>query len=371
MATGYTPIYRIMKGGIDITSNFNDRTTQIKVELYAGGGQGDSCSITLDDRDWALAPIDPGDAIQVYLGYEEVGLAYQGNFNLLDVTYKGKPKQVILTGTSTKFADLQKTPTTREYIGMTVGEILKSMGGDTDVFTAISGDLADQEIATKNQITSNMHLLTELEQRYGAVAKVVDGKLMFIPRDSLTSASGQPVPTLVLQPEHFGDWEVRYSQRMDFSSTKAFWWDDHDNMPKWVKTTVKSIGQGSGEEYPIGTRFKTAAEAQAAADSKMQAFNRSTVQATFDLAKGDPWIRDQQTILVKNMRDRINGSYTVDRAVHTYIKSTGIRTNLECRAPGNGVDLSDRAPDELLTPNPGEPMGTVVPGAPGSGNAAP
>ena len=361
MATGYTPIYRVMKGGIDITGNFNDRTTQIKVELIAGGGEGDNCSITLDDRDWAIAPIDPSDAIGVYLGYDEIGLAYLGNFNINDVTYKGKPRSVQLTGTSTKFTDLQKSPTTKEYIGKSVGEILSDIAGETGIPLAIAGGLSDQQVAVKNQITSNLHLIHELERRYGAVAKIVDDKLMFIPRDSLENASGTAVPTLVLKPEHFGDWSVRYSARSDYSGVKAFWFDEHDKVRKWVKSGVAAIGQGTGGEYPIGDWFKSAAEAQAAADSKMQAFNRASISATFDLAKGDPWIRDTQTILVQGMRDRVNGSYVVERAIHTYVKSTGIRTALECRAPGNGVDLSDRASDLLLSPLPGEPMGTVLP----------
>lgn len=361
MATGYTPIYRVMKGGIDITGNFNDRTTQIKVELIAGGGEGDNCTITLDDRDWAIAAIDPGDAIGVYLGYAEVGLAYLGTFNLIDVTYKGKPRSVQLTGTSTKFGDLQKAPTTKEYIGKTVGEILSDIAGETGIALSGATGLTDQQVETKNQITSNLHLIQDLERRYGAVAKVVDGKLMFVPRDSLTNASGEPVPTLVLKPEHFGDWSVRYSQRSDFGGVKAFWWDEHDKVRKWVKSGVAAIGGGSGGEYPMGEWFKSAQEAQSAADAKMQAFNRATIEATFDLAKGDPWIRDTQAISVQGMRDRIDGSYVVNRAIHTYIKSTGIRTTLECRAPGNGVDVSDRAPDLLLSPLPGEPMGTVLP----------
>jgi uncharacterized protein len=361
MATGYTPIYRVMKGGIDITGNFNDRTTQIKVELVAGGGEGDNCAITLDDRDWAIAPIDPGDAIAIYLGYEEVGLAYLGTFNLIDVTYKGKPRSVMLTGTSTKFTDLQKAPTTKEYVGKTVGEILSDIAGETGIPLAIAGGLSDQQIAVKNQITSNLHLIHELERRYGAVAKIVDEKLMFIPRDSLQSATGQAVPTLVLLPEHFGDWSVRYSARADYGSVKAFWYDEHDKVRKSVTSTVAAMGNGTGGEYPIGEWFKSAAEATAAANSKMEAFNRAQISASFDLAKGDPWVRDTQTILVQGMRDRVNGSYVVDRATHTYVKSTGIRTTLECRAPGNGVNLSDRADDEFLKPLPGEPMGSVIP----------
>ncbi|MCS3449838.1 phage protein D [Bradyrhizobium elkanii] len=361
MATGYTPIYRVMKGGIDITGNFNDRTTQIKVELIAGGGEGDNCTITLDDRDWALAAVDPGDQIGVYLGYKEVGLAYLGTFNLTDVVYKGKPRSVQLTGTSTKFGDLNKAPTSKEYIGKTVGEILSDIAGETGMAVAGATGLTDQQVETKNQITSNLHVINELERRYGAVAKVVDGKLLFVPRDSLTSASGEPVPTLVLKPEHFGDWQVRYMQRSAFSGVKAFWWDEHDKVRKWVQSSTAPIGQATGGEYPMGEWFKSAAEATAAANSKMEAFNRAQVEATFDLAKGDPWIRDTQTISVQGMRDRVNGSYVVQRAIHTYIKSTGIRSTLECRGPGNGTDFSDRADDLLLSPLPGEVMGTVLP----------
>jgi hypothetical protein len=93
----------------------------------------------------------------------------------------------------------------------------------------------------------------------------------------------------------------------------------------------------------------------------MQALKRAEVKATFDLAKGDPWIHDTQTVLVSGMRDKIDGSYVVEKAIHTYIKTTGIRTTLECRAPGNGADFSDRADEEFLKPLPGEPMGSVIP----------
>jgi uncharacterized protein len=63
------------------------------------------------------------------------------------------------------------------------------------------------------------------------------------------------------------------------------------------------------------------------------------------------------------MRDGINGGYTVDKATHTYIKSTGIRSNLECWAQGEAVDYSDlnEGPYFLLQPGPGEVMGSVIP----------
>ncbi len=37
MPAGFTPVYKIMKEGEDITSNFNSRTLMIKVQLKGGG----------------------------------------------------------------------------------------------------------------------------------------------------------------------------------------------------------------------------------------------------------------------------------------------------------------------------------------------
>jgi uncharacterized protein len=359
--TGYTPIYRIMKGGIDITDHFNDRTTQIKVELVAGGGEGDRCVIMIDDRDWAVAAVEPGEAIQVYLGYQEIGLAYMGYFNISDVSYLGKPRSIQLTGTSTPFQDLQKSPNIKEFVGKSVGEILSDIAGETGIPLSIAGGLSGEQLQVKNQITSNLHLIHELERQYGAVAKVVDNKLMFVPRDTTSSATGASLPTLVLLPEHFGDWNVRYSGRSDYSGVKTAWYDEADKVRKWVESSAKGVGEGAAGAFTIGKIFKSEAEAKAAGNAKQEAFNRASVFAVFDLAKGDPWIRDTQTLLVDGMRDKINGSYVVDKATHTYIKSTGIRTNLECRAPGNGADFSDRADEDFLKPLPGEPMGAVIP----------
>ena len=84
----------------------------------------------IDDRDWAVAAVEPGEAIQVYLGYQEIGLAYMGYFNISDVSYLGKPRSIQLTGTSTPFQDLQKSPNIKEFVGKSVGEILSDIAGE-------------------------------------------------------------------------------------------------------------------------------------------------------------------------------------------------------------------------------------------------
>ena len=76
----YTPKFEIYKGGENITANFQNRALEIKVELQSGNGSQDTCTITVDDRDWLLALPQVNDGIEVYLGYEEVGMAFMGTF---------------------------------------------------------------------------------------------------------------------------------------------------------------------------------------------------------------------------------------------------------------------------------------------------
>lgn len=356
-----------MRGGVDITDKFNDRTVSIKVELTAGGGEGDRCDIKLDDRDWRLARPYPGEVIQIYLGYQEIGLAYMGSFEIDDVTFLGMPRSIQLTGTSTGFKSIQKAPQIANFDNKSVSDILGQMAGQSGLGTAISGDLGGKTIPFKNQVVSNLHMIHELERMYGAVAKIADGKLMFIPRDSTNTASGIGMPTLVLLPEHFGSWQVRYSDRTEYGKVKAAWWDKDQHMRQWVDQAMAGASGGGGGgggfdgAYTLGQMFNSKEEAESAAKAKSEALKRAEVQAVFDLAKGDPWIRDTQTLIVSGMRDGINGSYVVDKAIHTYIKTTGIRSTMQCRAPGNGADFSDRAEEWFLKPLPGEPMGTVIP----------
>jgi phage protein D len=365
VTTGYTPIYRVFKGGEDITGRLNDRTLQIKVDLQSGNGNDDQCTILIDDRDWRVARPTTGEDIQVWLGYQEVGLAYMGTFEIDDVTFLGPPRNIKLVGKSTGSSDIQKAPAIREFDNKSVSDILGQIAGQTGLGLSIGSGVGDIKIPFKNQIVSNLHMIHELERITGAVAKVVDGKLMFIKRDGGETASGVALPTLVLLPEHFGTWQVRYTSKPGYGEVKAAWFDKDEMVRKWVGSSVAG-GDGGvglankfGGAFNIGQLFNSEAEAKAAAGSQAENFKRAEVQAVFDLAKGDPWIRDQQTLIVSGMRDGINGSYVIDKATHTYIKSTGIKSQMECKTPGDGSNFEE-ASKEFMRPGPGELLGEYL-----------
>lgn len=346
MPTGYTPIYRVYKDGYDVTDRFNDRTTAITVELVAGGGDGDVCQITVDDRDWLVERPLVGDNLEVHLGYEEVGLSYMGQFTIDNIVFNGPPKSITLHGNSTGMGTAIRSPIIRSYVQHTVSDILQEIAQAGGYQVQVHADLARKLFAFKNQSVSPLHMLQEMERTFGAVAKVADGRLIFVPRDAGETASGMAMPMLILGPSHFATWQVRHTNRTDYSGVRASYWDADAAERRWVQHDRPVVANEDGESlFRMGHLFGSREHAEAAAHARMMALTRAMGEGVFVLAKGDPWIRDQQHIIVQGMRDGIDGEYVVFKAQHSYSKDTGLVSQLECQPPGDGeTDESDFVP---------------------------
>ena len=371
MPSGYTPVFRIMHEGNDVTDRFNDRTTQIKVDLSSGGGNSDTCSISVDDRDWRVASPEVGAWLEIYLGYKEVGLAQIGQFEINSVTYAGMPKSITITGTSVGFQSAIKAPAIKEFdnknLGDILGEIAKKSGG---VAPMIDPELASKKVPFLNQITSPLHILHELERRYGAIAKFENGKLIFAKRDSGKSVEGKDLPTLILRPEHLASWQIRHDARGNYSGAKASYWDKDSHVLKWVEEKANQAIHGEGgsseqEPFRIGRMFNSKEEAEEAAKAQVGALRRSTGEANITLVKGDPWVRDSMRVVVQNTRDGMDGFYVIDTATHTYVKDAGLHTTIMCK-PGDPQSFENLSEPQGIGD---AAMNTALGG--GEGSAAP
>jgi len=78
------------------------------------------------------------------------------------------------------------------------------------------------------------------------------------------------------------------------------------------------------------------------------------------LAKGDPWVRDQQRLQVSGMRDGIDGSYVIQNVKHTYVKESGLLSEITATPNGKGADYTNMGSTKFLKPSPGELMGEVL-----------
>ncbi|MEE9481873.1 hypothetical protein [Methylobacterium ajmalii] len=358
MPTGYKPIYKIMKDGADITDRFNDRTISIKVELKNGGGEPDTFDIILDDRDFKIERPEIKSKLEIYMGYEELGYSQLGRFELQQVNYIGPPKAMRLTGTSIEFSGQIKTPILKDHSQKTLGEIIGEIakaGGQSPV---IAPELEKMKIPFFNQNFSPLHMLHELERRYGAIAKFDMGHLIFMPRDKGESFSGQGLPLLQLRPEHFGSWDIKEDKRTEYTGTKAAYRDPVDHAIKWIEHfnplgKAQDDADGAKPEndspFRIPKMHNSKEEAEAAAKSMMGSLNRALGDGTITLAKGDPWIKDQFPVIISGMRPGINGSYIANSVIHEYTKPVGIKTTMLIKPSGEGEDFAPLADDGYPT----------------------
>lgn len=371
MPTGFTPIYRIEKDGVDITDRFNSQSVLIEVNLMSVGSS-DTFRITIDDRDFRLAEVDPGAWLSVALGYEEVGMSYMGLFEINKVVYEGPPKQISIEGTSAGMDSALKGQAIKEFDNKSVQEIVDEIAKAGGIQGVVHGLLGSKKIPFKNQAgISPFHLLHELERHFDAVAKFQDGKLVVVPRDDGESVSGKTMASVILQPHHFGTWAVTHTERPRYDKVKAPYWDKDQHKTQWVeeKNTARpqTDGGGGGEDtiYRLNRKYNSKDEAETAVKSRMAMLRRSSATAEVTLAKGDPWIKDQMKMVITGMRPGVDGTYTIEQAKHTYTKDTGLMTTLVGTTAGEdeAIDAERLQPENFISPDRIDPKSGRVAGS--------
>lgn len=337
MPSGFIPIFAIYKGDENVTARFQDRATSITVELSSGAGEQDHVEIMLDDREWLIATPRVKDRLTVYLGYEGVGLAYMGSFEINSVQFSFPPRTISVRGTAASSLNDLKSQMVKGFAGQTVEEILAAAGSKIGMKVDVHPSIADQKIPFLNNTASYAHLISKLEQHYGAVAKINDGRLSLTPRGSGKSASDLAQPTFVLQAASFADLQVLVESRGETASTKASYVDKTSNDRMTVQSKSKLTDLDTTATHTIQQIFNSKEEAQAAADAAQGQLDRSTGMISATLAEGDPWVRDQQRIVVTGIRDGVNGSYLIDLVRHTLTKNGALRTSFTGQAGIDGL----------------------------------
>lgn len=335
MPTGFTPIYKIVKDGDDITSRFNDRATGITVQLKDGGGDADTCQISVDDRDWMIATVQPGARLEVFLGYKEVGLAQMGVFEIDSVDYNVIPKTIDIIGNSIGFTTPAKQPAIRNHDKPKLGDLIRGIAERHGATAAVSDALDGIELPFANQTSSDLQYLVELERRFGAIATFNNGRLVFQERDTGKALEGTDQQVLLLQPWDIHKAKATHTRRSEYSGAKVGW-IDQDHVKRYVEHANPSAAQGLDNPFLSNILGRNENEAKMIAKSQMAQLLRSQGQLTATLAKGNPWLRPQTPILMKRFRSEVNGSYICETVTHTFVSEPGLGTDLTARPPGEG-----------------------------------
>jgi phage protein D len=322
-----TPGFRIEANGGDITRLIADRLVSLRITEQAGQ-QSDSLEITLDDRDKRIPVADNGTWIRVWLGYSTGGRTpvYLGVFAVDEVELSMGPRSMVIKATASNTAPtLVKEQKTKSWHDKTLGEVVQEIAQRNNLTAVIKGQLASIQIKHEDQTNeSDQSFLTRLAEKYRATIKPSDGRLVVVPRGDKDNAGN-----VTIKQEEVTSWSATLKNRGAYGAVKAKWLDRSINKEK-----VYTAGESGGSlpAFEEKQLFKTEAEAQKAADSRLQSLRAGEVRISLQMP-GRPDVNAEGLVTLQGFREYVDGTWNVKSVTHD-LSGGGYVSTLECGTQG-------------------------------------
>lgn len=327
--------------------------------------EADELSITLSDHDGQLQLPKRGVRLQCWLGYAGMGSHDMGSFIVDSVEWSGSPDMITIRAKSADFKGSLKEGRSQSYHQATLGQIARQVATRHQLQLSIQPDLASLTLGHIDQTDeSDINLLTRLCHQYGAAVNIKHGKLLIFRPNHNQTASGQAL-TLRTITRQTGD-QYRYSiedRQSDYTGVTASYQDKsqatknkaeakkagHPSKPaqssskaqnaaKDKKATVSTGNpepKGGGNDPGKKTKhlkgvYKDKTSAEAAAHAEMQRIEQQQARFSITTAQAYPAISTESPVQLKGFKADIDAlHWTVDKATHSYSKSSGLTTQLD------------------------------------------
>lgn len=313
------PQFEVSVGGSIIKGPLIDRNLEITVN-DSEGMQSDSCSIILDDRDGKLIEPEKNDILKVRMGYIS-NLRTMGLYTVDQTELSGMPAQLSIEARAADLTETFKQQRRRSYNKKEVSGIISDIAKRNGLQAKVIGSLGSVKTTITQDGVSDMHMLTQLGQRYDAIATVKGGKLIFAKKGEVDMG------TLTLAHPYAGI--LSYSRtragRPAHQKAEAVYWDKDE--AALLKEEFKSSAKAKAiyGEAPYQAAGKD--DAKEVSKARADALNRSQETLSLSLV-GNPLIVAEMKIYITGLRAGINGLWRIKSVTHT-INSSGYITDLE------------------------------------------
>lgn len=290
----------------------------------------DELAITLDDHDGALTLPKRGVKLQCWMGFVDAGVVDMGTYIVDSSEWSGTPDTISIKAKSADFKSSLKSGHSQSYHNETLGDIASTVAKRHELELAIKPELATINVGHVDQTDeSDIHLLTRLCHHYSAVVNIKHGKLLIFTANSNETLSGTAL-TLTEITRQTGD-SYRYSvedRQSDYDDVSASYHDKKDAERK----TVNNSDSKSKTKKLKGT-YKSKEAATAAASAEKKRIKDQQAKFSISTAHAYPAITTESPIKLINYKAEIDAlAWTVDKATHSYSKSSGLTTQLELLA---------------------------------------
>ncbi|OLI39576.1 phage late control protein, partial [Xanthomonas oryzae pv. oryzae] len=171
---------------------------------------------------------------------------------------------------------------------------------------------------------SDMNLLTNLGQRFDAVATVKAGALVFAPIGAGTTATGKPLPTVTLTRRDGDQHRYSVADRDAYTGVRAYWTDKG-------KAKRQSVLVGTDDNAKrLRESYADEATARQHAHAELERVKRGVAKFDYTLAIGRADLFPEQALTMSGFKPEIDGQlWLIAKTTHAINGSSGFTTSLE------------------------------------------
>lgn len=328
----YTPQF-LIAGNDDL-----NKLTEHLVLIDSPGLVADTLTLTVNMKNiprsqWPRS----GDELHLKLGWKESGLVDMGKFTVSKVKPVYLPKKAIIIASPAPFnaqAGGKKVRRSETYTDCTLGDLVRYCANRLGLSSRVHPDFENKQITHIDQKNeSDLAFLSRLALRHDAVAKPINGLLVFSKRGQSRSLSGQSLQPIPLQlyegkkSPHNAFKSVSFvePEREIYRGVIADWYNqDQAEIVKF------QVGQSPFKQLP--GRFADEQKAKDAAIGELSNMARNGIKASYTVA-GEPMLMSEAPVNFTGFdEDQLNGDYSNDRVEHVMTPGSSYVVNAQCSA---------------------------------------
>ncbi|MGX9833121.1 phage late control D family protein [Enterobacter hormaechei subsp. xiangfangensis] len=367
------PAFMLKQDNEDITQDFSDRLISLTMTDNRGF-EADQLDIELDDTDGQIAMPPRGATLTLWLGWQGSALIKKGTFTIDEIEHHGAPDTLTIRGRSADFRGSLNSRREQSWHDTTLGVIVETIAARNKLEASVADTLKAIPVPHIDQSQeSDAVFLSRLADLNGAAVSVKAGKLLLLKAGSGRTASGKPIPQLMIERGDGDRHQFAIADREAYTGVTAKWLHTKDpkpqkqkvklkrkpkvqhlralQHPKATKTTAKVKAKKEQEaregEYMAGesdnvleltTIFATKAQAMRAAQAKWDKLQRGVAEFSISLAIGRADLFPETPIAVKGFKRVIDEqAWIISRVVHN-LNGNGYTTGLELEVKVSDVE---------------------------------
>lgn len=314
------PAYRILADDKDVTDSLRGQLVEITI-TDKEGTDADELEITVTDPSSRIVLPRRGVILRPAIGWHGGPLVEKGAYQVDEVEHSGPPDMVRIKGRGASLTGALIEPRDESYHQKTVGEILRTIAARNDLKAEIDAKLAAIALPHIDQAReSDLNFVTRLALDLDAIGTIKDGRLVFVPAGSGTTASGAPLPAATIRRTAGVSHAYTVTDREAAAEGATAQWHDLES----GETKQVSAGPAGGAGQPLALRrvYPDEDQAMRAAQAAVKAGQRQQCEITLSLAVGRPELICGQPLTLTGWRQEIDSvAWVIEDVTHSLTDS--------------------------------------------------